>query len=137
MPFLRELFMQRLPPNVRMVLASADATIDLYKLADMADKVMEVITPTVPAICDTSTDVLGVKQLREEVAHLTDFISSLSSQTHHHSSSRSSSRSQQCHSPAPPRLPSSDSLCWYHDRFREAACKCKDPCTWGNAQASH
>ena len=72
MSFLREPFIQRLPPNVRMVLASAGATIDLYKLTDMADNVMEVTTPTVSAICDTSTDVLGVKQLREEVAHLND-----------------------------------------------------------------
>ena len=137
MSFLRELFMQRLPPNVRMVLASADATMDLYKLADMADKVMEVTTPTVSAICDISTDALGVKQLREEVAHLTDLVSSLSSQAHHRSSSRSSSRSRQRHSPAPTRLPSSDSLCWYHAKFGEVARKCKDPCTWGNAQAGH
>lgn len=45
--FLRELFLQRLPANVRMVLASADASMELDKLADMADKVMEVATPTV------------------------------------------------------------------------------------------
>ena len=41
--FLRELFLQKL----RMVLASADASMELDKLADMADKVMEVATPTV------------------------------------------------------------------------------------------
>jgi len=40
--FLRELFLQRLPANVRMVLALADATTDLAKLADMADKIAEV-----------------------------------------------------------------------------------------------
>ena len=51
--FLHEYFLQRLPPNVRMVLASADATMDLWNLADMADKVMEVATPTVSAISDT------------------------------------------------------------------------------------
>ena len=40
--FLKELFLQRLPPNVRMVLASADEKTDLAKLADMADKIIEV-----------------------------------------------------------------------------------------------
>jgi len=40
--FLKELFLQRLPVNVRMVLASADATTDLTKLVDMADKIFEV-----------------------------------------------------------------------------------------------
>ena len=34
--FLRELFLQRLPANVRMVLASADSSMDLDKLADIA-----------------------------------------------------------------------------------------------------
>ena len=37
--FLRELFLQRLPANVRMVLASTDSSMDLNKLAD---KVIEV-----------------------------------------------------------------------------------------------
>ena len=45
--FLRELFLQRLSPNVRMVLASADKNMELHKLADMADKVVEVAAPTV------------------------------------------------------------------------------------------
>ena len=79
MSFVRELFLQRLLPNVRMVLASADATMDLCKLADMTDKVMEVTMPTVSAICDTSTDILGVKQFCEEVAPLADLVLSLSS----------------------------------------------------------
>ena len=40
--FLRELFLQRLPPNVRMVLASTSSTFSLNKLAELADKVTEV-----------------------------------------------------------------------------------------------
>ena len=49
--FLRELFLQRLPPNVRMVLASVhDNSADLQKLAQLADKVTEVANPTVSAI---------------------------------------------------------------------------------------
>ena len=52
--FLKELFLQRLPANVRIVLASADDATDLQKLADMADKIVEVATPTV---ADTSTEV--------------------------------------------------------------------------------
>ncbi|KAL5502776.1 hypothetical protein EMCRGX_G009597 [Ephydatia muelleri] len=36
--FFRELFLQRLPANVRMVLASTDSTMDINKLADMTDK---------------------------------------------------------------------------------------------------
>ena len=46
--FLRELFLQRLPPNVRMVLASSKTT-DLVKIAQLADKVVEVPLPRSPA----------------------------------------------------------------------------------------
>ncbi len=58
--FLLELFLQRLPANVRMVLASADASMDLHNLAD---KVIEVATPTISAVTSHS-DTLEVKQLR-------------------------------------------------------------------------
>ena len=45
--FLRELFLQRLPPNVRMVLASSETT-DLVKIAQLADKVVELLPTTSP-----------------------------------------------------------------------------------------
>ena len=35
--FLRELFLQRPPPNVRMILASSDSSLSLDKLAELAD----------------------------------------------------------------------------------------------------
>ena len=54
--FVCELFFQRLPSNVRMVLASMDSSMDINKLADMDDKVMEVATPTIAAITDTNLD---------------------------------------------------------------------------------
>ena len=129
--FLRELFLQRLPPNVRMVLASADTSTDISKLADMADKVMEVAAPTVSAITNTRTDTTDVKQLREEVARLADLVASLTTPSHR----RSTSRPRRPQSPAPRNPPSEDPLCWYHAKYGEAARKCKDPCSWGNSQA--
>ena len=129
--FLREPFLQRLPPNVRMVLASTDTSMSLNKLADMADKVMEVATPTVSAITDTRTDTLEVKQLREEVARLADLVASPTTRSRR----RSTSRPRRPQSPAPQNPPPEDSLCWYHAKYGEAAQKCKDPCSWGNSQA--
>ena len=41
--FLRELFLQWLPTNVQMVLVSAGTDMDLAKLAQLADKVLEVV----------------------------------------------------------------------------------------------
>ena len=74
--FLHELFLQRLPPNVRIVLTSADTSLDLSKLADMADKVMKVVTPTVASVSTQQTNS-EVTLLREEIARLADQITSL------------------------------------------------------------
>ena len=108
-----------------MVLSSTDASMDLNKLADMADKVMEVATPTVSAITDTRSEPSEVKQLRDEVARLADLVASLTSRSRR----RSTSRPRHPQSPAPENPPPSDSLCWYHAKYGEAARKCKDPCS--------
>ena len=130
--FLRELFLQRLPPNVRMVLASADTSLDLSKLADMADKVMEVVTPTVASISTQQTNS-EITLLHEEVACLADLITSLTHDRPRFQHRNSFRTRQQC-SPAPKTLPHDDTLCWYHG---EAAQKCKEPCSLGNTQAGH
>ena len=79
--FLRELFLQCLPPNVRMVLASADTTMDLKKLADMADKVIEVSTTTVASISipESKQQISNseIKQVREDITRLTELLTSL------------------------------------------------------------
>ncbi len=93
--FPRELFLQRLPANVRMVLASADASMELDKLADMADKVMEVATPTIAAVTEpqpnpppNTSDPSDIQQLKEEVAHLTARIEALTTRSRRRSNSR-------------------------------------------------
>ena len=128
--FLRELFLQRLPPNVRMVLASADDAIDLQKLADMADKIMEVSTPSsVSAVSAPSND--DVKQLRAEVERLATLVASLT-QHRPRRRNRSQSRDRRPRSPAPQEQAASKTLCWYHRKFGEQARKCQPPCHWGN-----
>jgi len=66
--FLRELFLQRLPSNVRRVLASTTDTGNLDDMALLADKIMEVATPA-PSIAAIST-TSELERLRKEVAEL-------------------------------------------------------------------
>ena len=66
--FLQELFLQRLPYNVRMVLASSPDSTSLDKLAEMADKIMEVAAPSgtaasTPLVAGVSTPSTEVEQL--------------------------------------------------------------------------
>lgn len=48
--FLRELFVQRLPANVRMVLASTSDTISVGGLAELADKIMDIASLSPPPL---------------------------------------------------------------------------------------
>ena len=109
--FLRELFLQRLPPNVRMVLASTKTYTTLEELAELADKFIEVATPTVAA---TSTPpfpqlLTEIDQLRAEVQKLQASVRNLTHQSR--GRSRSVSQTRQA-SPA-----SQDRICWYHQKF--------------------
>lgn len=125
--FLRELFLQRLPPNVRMVLASTSATTSLEELAELADKIAEVAAPTIAATTTSlpSPQLLAeMQQLRTEVRQLQNAVRTLFRQSRGHSTSRSRQSS-----PAPPSTDDS-SVCWYHQTYGEAAKKCKSPCLY-------
>ena len=120
--FIRELFLQRMPGNIRMVLASTADAVSLEELASLADKVMDVAAPSVAAIT-TPQVTSDVELLREEVTRLKDIVSSFTK-------SRQSRRSPSPH-------PFDTTLCWYHQRFGKNARKCRPPCSWsGNEPAS-
>ncbi|XP_011407699.1 PREDICTED: uncharacterized protein LOC105314948 [Amphimedon queenslandica] len=74
--FLKELFLQRLPAHVRMVLASKESD-NLKDLATLVNRVMEVATPLLSAI-DTSSLSTEVEQLSEEIATLKTHFKSFS-----------------------------------------------------------
>ena len=75
--FLHELFLQRLPLNIWMALASTPDTGSLDNLAQLADKIMEVATPS-PAIAAVST-TSELEHLRKEVAELKSMLQALQS----------------------------------------------------------
>ena len=126
---LKELFMQRLPTNVRMVLASASERAPLEELATMADKIIEVATPTIATVSTTSRATSEVEQLRAENASLREQVSALQAAGPRRRRSSSRNRGRSC-SP-------SQTVCWYHRRFGDKARKCTMPCAKaGNRQAS-
>ena len=97
---LRELSLQRLPANVRMVLTSTADQANLENLAQLADKVVEVATPSVVTV--SATCFSGeFERLRAEVASLRKVVESLSLSTNKRGQARSRSRGR---SPSP-RLP--------------------------------
>ena len=141
--FLRELFLQRLPSNVRMVLAAAGTT-DLAQMASLGDKIIEVATPMGSTLAQvtappTAQPTSEIDALRSDLADLRRLVENLAhtrpSRPRSTSRSRAGSRTN---SPAPSRNLTTE-MCWYHAKFGTDAKKCRTPCSYtsGNKQASH
>ena len=125
--FLRELFLQRLPTNVCMVLASTRGDTTIEELAQLADQIIEIAVPEVATVSTVKPDNTVLEHLCEEITGLKQQIQTL--QYHPRSCSRRHSMS-----PAPP---SPSTICRYHQQFGDTARKCKPPCNKSeNDQAS-
>ena len=93
--FLQELFLQRLPPSVRMVLASTPDSTTLANMAEMADKIVEVTAPpSVSAVTPLTVTAASTSPgLATEVEHLRADITRLEKLVQKLARPRSSSRS--------------------------------------------
>ncbi|XP_064469388.1 uncharacterized protein LOC135384072 [Ornithodoros turicata] len=163
--FLRELFLQRLPTTVQMVLATAE-TLPLFQLAEHPDKVLEVAVPGAlvgavnqtappyappsgtlghpsPSASPSAISAISVElaSVRAEMQRLSESVAALQRPSPRR---RSSSRSRRYRSPRRfnSRSPSptdgtTPPPCWYHERFGSAATRCTRPCGWsGNDQGN-
>ena len=129
--FLRELFLQRLPTPVRMVLAATAETTSLDELATMADRIMEAQSRDTSISAVNSPPASEISQLREEIERLKQLLNSKQDNARPRRTSRG-------RSPSPTRSQPLPNVCWYHQRFGDTARKCRPPCSKsGNAPASH
>lgn len=138
-PLLRELFLQRLPQNMVLVLAAA-ADMPLDQLAELADRVADYSrSPSIAAVVDTPTtsrDDSRLGRLESRIDELSHQLSSLAPLLHRR---RRASRDRR-YSPSPSRSqhrssatrgePGPSGVCWYHRTFGTAARKCSQPCSW-------
>jgi len=125
--FLRELWLQKLPPEmIRILAARADA--DLPYIADLADRLAETYGPSRPVhsvSSDASTDLMA--KMSECLTAMTQTLHALRVTTNQSSGSfrnrprkRSKSRNSECET--------NSDLCYYHQRFGTQAKKCKPGC---------
>ena len=131
---LRELFLQRLPANVRMVLTPSAGDLSIDQLAQLASPPSISATSTQQMVqVDPTTIQLTaqVMQLAERLDKLTTQMAKTINQlTHYRHQSRSrspggfyrgQSSSFSCNEPA-------DGLSYYHQKFGDQATKCCPPC---------
>ncbi|KAH6944560.1 hypothetical protein HPB50_003986 [Hyalomma asiaticum] len=122
---LRELFVQRLPVNVRMILASA-ADKRLSELAELADSVLAVAPPSVAALqpdIASRAPTTALHDIREQISRLADTVAAMQA--------RSTPEERQ-------RPAAQQKTCWYHRKYSNAARKCIPPCDHaGNGSGRH
>ena len=138
---LRELFLQKLPQGMRMVLAAAD-DMPLDRLATLADRTAEYSAPSIAAVAsqepyEPQPWQATVAEIKASIAELSCAVAAMKASDerprqsrrgspHARSSSRRASRS------------SSRALCWYHRRYAERATHCQQSCSLSeNTEARH
>ena len=146
----KQLFLQRLPHHVQSILASSRDDMTVNQLSELADRILEVASPSLPSVSNitavasgsaASSSVPDIQRLSDQVEKLTFQVQSLTTQLHHERSrprdrgtpsqrnqsrSRSFSRSR------------SNGLCWYHYTFGSKARKCDSPCNFtGSDRNAH
>nr|XP_054757209.1 uncharacterized protein LOC129263323 [Lytechinus pictus] len=145
----KQLFLQRLPVNVRQILASTSEALPLSELAALADRIVETqpYTPgTISAIAHGNAEATpkatpkASSDLESQVSELTRLVRNLTTVVGDIQRSRSRSRSRKRDSRQVRRDTStdasSDELCWYHHKFGDNAHRCRPPCARHNASLS-
>ncbi|XP_064479203.1 uncharacterized protein LOC135392419 [Ornithodoros turicata] len=129
---LRELFLQRLPNTVRMILTTS-SSVSLEALAEMADKMMDIAPPTVCAISPqpSAPSPSDFQELRDEVSRLSGLVASSlrfgrSRSPRHRSPRRGNFRRR---TPSPLQQSANPDECWYHQTFGDRARRCQPPCS--------
>ena len=150
-PFImKQLFLQHLPTNAQLILASSKDTLDTESLAKLADKILEVApTHSTPSTLSTVTpppapeseQSTKLRELRELVSQLTTTINDFRlnfmpscnsrrdrsrSQTHRHASPHNQNGCERTN----PEQDTPPPVCWYHTKFGPSAKKCSPPCSF-------
>ena len=127
---VKELFLQRLPSNVRMILASTPGDNTVQDLAALADKIVEVTGSSRPTPINNVFTQDGDSQLAAELTKLRAYLKKIVRSNSRSPASRGHHRS---HSPRSDRdshaLRQTSDLCWYHQRFGDQARQCREPCS--------
>lgn len=129
---LKMLFLQRMPGNVKAILAISDGS--LAKLAEMADKMIES-SPNVSVVSTNSqlqqvaaASKHPVSPSQNDLQEQIDFLSAEIRRLRTRSASRSRSASRL------DRLSNAAEICWYHRKFGKNANTCRQPCQFSDSK---
>ncbi|GFT91634.1 transposon Tf2-9 polyprotein [Trichonephila clavipes] len=122
-----ELFLQQLPTAVQTILASI-TPITVEKAAEVAERILEVSTPTV-SLSTNAIASSSENRILQEIEILHKRIDDLTMEERRTPERRNSSRPRNC-SRNRSFSRARESCCWYHKKFQERAKKCIPPCSY-------
>lgn len=135
---LKTLWLQRLPNQVRAILAVSNDQTD--KLAELGDKIIETLAYSNVSEVQVASCSFVPKGIEQQIETLTKRINELQRSVNRNSRSRSRSYSRESHSSRTKSKQSGNnykkynanktSFCFYHWRFGENARKCNQPCDY-------
>ncbi|CAK1601363.1 unnamed protein product [Parnassius mnemosyne] len=141
--FIQSIWSSRLPNNIQTLIVS-QPTSSLDVLADLADRIYDIVSPTLQVATTsrtTSTPGTSTQSMENEIAELKAAVKNLTMQLSRRSRPcdrssirnrrRSTSRSDSSYRRYP--------TCWYHSKYGDKANRCIKPCDFGksgNARSS-
>nr|VZI47214.1 unnamed protein product [Spirometra erinaceieuropaei] len=126
--FFKEMLLKRLPTSVQAILASGSDDLDISKLAEMADRLMEVERLSSPTIAPVSQPLTvstsDLAELKTQIAQLSATVDALELRPFPGPSRRSFGRDRRRSRPCPRTA----NLGWYHVNYGDKAQRCVPPC---------
>nr|VZI32437.1 unnamed protein product [Spirometra erinaceieuropaei] len=134
--FFKEMFLERLPTSVQTILASGSDDLEISKLAQMADRMMEVERLSSPTIAQVSqplnVSTSDLTELKTQIAQLSATGAALQLRRCPGPSRRSFGRDRR-RSRSHPRTAN---LCWHHVNYGDKARCCVPPCSFKSTQGN-
>nr|VZI08545.1 unnamed protein product [Spirometra erinaceieuropaei] len=134
--FFKEMCLERLPTSVQTILASGSDDLEISKLAEMADRMMEVERLSSPTIAQVSqplnVSTSDLAELKTQIAQLSATVAALQLRRSPGPSRRSFGRDHR-RSRSRPRTAN---LCWYHVNYGDKRLRCVPPCSFKSTQGN-
>ncbi|BHF75249.1 hypothetical protein SprV_0501834500 [Sparganum proliferum] len=126
--FFKKMFLEHLPTSVQTILASWSANLDISKLAEMDDNIIEIERLSSSTLAQVSepfpVSTPDLAELRVQIAQLSTAVSTLQLHRSRGPSRRVFPRNRRRSRSRPRTI----TLCWYHVNFGDKAQVCVPPC---------
>lgn len=132
---LRTLWLDKMPSNIKSILIVSDESLEIEKLAIMADKIVEM-SPRTPELSEVQRKPSQMDELITRISSLENQIASMSVHRCSRSPNRQSPIRNRTRSRSRRKFDPNGKLCFYHFHYGKKCYpeKCVQPCSWKHSE---